>query len=405
MVLATWRRARSISDDSIVGRRNELPRTIETQRSFISLQIHTDDKKRYDGIMGETEEKETGAAEPQTAETEEPKETDSMLKKEEDKATEEVKKSKENLIEEEPKKNGDEIINVPEEEKKDEEKKTDDTEKPKTEAPEEGREVKPRKIPFGGFKLPGFFTRNKKPEDSDGAEGGLLEKVEGDVEKGAGAEEEAPEETPAAESRFNRNLLNYLRFKNPFAKKDGTETVPAEEEEGEKKAGDESRQTEEPTEKKDSKEGEEEKKPEGTEETPKGEGEEAKPADETAPAEKKSILSSIRLPHIALSNLIPKRLRPGQRASEDLELGNGPRTKAGLASMETLDDSLKDTDSKDQTDKAVNGKMADEDLETVKLDDKEEKPKDKAAEAAEDQKPKPILDRIRAYQCTVGECD
>lgn len=357
--------------------------------------------------MGETEEKETGAAEPQTAETtEEPKETDSMLKKDDEKSTEklaeEVKKSKENLVEEEPKKNGDEIINVPEEEKKDEEKKTDDTEKPKTEAKSEGREVKPRKIPFGGFKLPGFFTRNKKPEDSDGAEGGLLEKVEGDVEKGAGADEEAPEETPAAESRFNRNLLNYLRFKNPFTKKDGTETVP----------------TEEAEEKKDVKEGEETKKPEGAEETPKRKDEEAKkpegaeetpeeakPADETAPAEKKSILSSIRLPHIALSNLIPKRLRPGQRASEDLEMGNGPRTKAGLASMETLDDSLKDTDSKDQTDKAVNGKMADEDLETVKLDDKEEKPKDKAAEAAEDQKPKPILDRIRAYQCTVGEWD
>lgn len=345
--------------------------------------------------MGETEEKETGAAaaaEPQT-ETEEPKETDSMLKKEDkedDKPTaEEVKKSKENLVgdkEEPTKKSGDEIIDVPEQE----EKKDDEKEKPKKEA-SEGREVKPKKIPIGGFKLPGFFTRNKKPEESDGAEGELLEKTEGDVEKGT-VEEATPEETPATESRFNRNLLGW--FKNPFAKKDAapTEDTPAD-------ATD--KPETETTENTPKENGEE--KPVATEETPKEDGDEAKPVDETAPvAEKKSVLSNIRLPHISLSNLIPRRLRPGNRASEDLEMGNGPKTKAGLASMETLDDSLKDVDSKDQTDKAINGKMADEDMETVKLD-KDEKPKDKAAEAAEDQKPKAFMDRIREYQCSVGE--
>lgn len=350
--------------------------------------------------MGETEEKETGgaAAEPQTeTETEEPKETDSMLKKVEEKplaAAEEVKKSKENLVgdadKEDPKKAGDEIIDMPEEEKKDEEK-----EKPKKEA-SEGREVKPKKIPIGGFKLPGFFTRNKKPEETDGAEGELLEKTEGDVEKGAGGEEEAApaEETPATESRFNRNLLGW--FKNPFAKK---EAAPAEEAPEDATTAE---KTDETTEEAPKENGEE--KPETTEETPKENGEEAKPVEEAAPvAEKKSVLSNIRLPHISLSNLIPRRLRPGNRASEDLEMGGGPKTKAGLASMETLDDSLKDVDSKDQTDKATNGKIADEDLETVKLDDKEEKPKDKAAEAAEDQKPKSIVDRIREYQCSVGE--
>lgn len=342
--------------------------------------------------MGETEEKETGTTEPQT-EAEEPKETDSMLKKEEktdEKPAEDVKKSKENLIgspeekkaeEETPKKDGEEVINIPEEEKKDTEK-----EKPKKEA-SEGREVKPKKIPIGGFKLPGFFTRKQKPEESDGAEGELLEKAEGgDVEKGAGGDETAAEEKPATESRFNRNLLGW--FKNPFAKKEGASAEkPAEETEGdkeEKKDGEEAK-TEEPA------------KENGAEETKPAEGE------SVPEAEKKSVLSHIRLPHIKLSNLIPSRLRPGNRASEDLEMGTGPKTKAGLASMETLDDSLKDTDSKDQTDKAVNGKMADDDLETVKLDDKEDKPKDKAAEAAEDEKPKSVMDRIRGYRCSVGE--
>lgn len=349
--------------------------------------------------MGETEEKETGAAaaaEPQT-ETEEPKETDSMLKKEDktdDKpAAEEVKKSKENLVgesdkEEPKKKSGDEIIDVPEQE----EKKDDEKEKPKKEA-SEGREVKPKKIPIGGFKLPGFFTRNKKPEESDGAEGELLEKTEGDVEKGT-VEEGTPEETPATESRFNRNLLGW--FKNPFAKK---EAAPAEDIPADATDKPETETTEDTP----KENGEEKPAVSTTEETPKEDGDEAKPVDETAPvAEKKSVLSNIRLPHISLSNLIPRRLRPGNRASEDLEMGNGPKTKAGLASMETLDDSLKDVDSKDQTDKATNGKMADADLETVKLD-KDEKPKDKAAEAAEDQKPKALMDRIREYQCSVGE--
>lgn len=346
--------------------------------------------------MGETEEKTEGgaAAEPQT-ESEEPKETDSMLKKEE-----EVKKSKENLVDSDPKKEEEaaepkkeEVINMPEEEKKDDEK-----EKPKEEATEstpEGREVKPKKVPFGGLKLPGFFTRSKKPAttETDGAEGELLAKTDADVEKGATADEAAPaetvaEETPATESRFNRNILGW--FKNPFAKKEVTpEEAPLE--------------------------GAEEK-PEGAEEAAKetaaaeekaeepAQEAENKPVEEpAAAAEKKSVLSNIRLPHLSLSNLIPRRLRPGNRASEDLEMGSGPKTKAGLASMETLDDSLKDTDSKDQTDKAVNGKISDDDMETVKLDEKEDKPKDKAAEAAEDQKPKPFMDRIREYQCSVGE--
>lgn len=56
--------------------------------------------------------------------------------------------------------------------------------------------------------------------------------------------------------------------------------------------------------------------------------------------------------------------------NDDIELGNGPNNKANLASMETLDDSLKDV-----TDSAIgaeiNGKKGDDGLENVKLDNGE----------------------------------
>lgn len=66
-----------------------------------------------------------------------------------------------------------------------------------------------------------------------------------------------------------------------------------------------------------------------------------------------------------MPNLIPKRLRSNNQQTEDVELGNGPNNKAGLASMETLDDSIKDNETnKDVTDKAV---VLDDGLETVKV--------------------------------------
>lgn len=87
---------------------------------------------------------------------------------------------------------------------------------------------------------------------------------------------------------------------------------------------------------------------------------------EQAPPPAKKYLP--KFPAIKLSqlpNLIPKRLRSNNQQTEDLELGNGPNNKAGLASMETLDDSIKDNDTnKDVTDKAV---LPDEGLETVKV--------------------------------------
>lgn len=125
------------------------------------------------------------------------------------------------------------------------------------------------------------------------------------------------------------------------------------------------------------------------------------------PAPKKNLLHhlpAIRLPQ--LSNIIPKRLRSSNQQSEDLELGNGPNNKAGLASMETLDDSIKDNDTnKDVTDKAT---LQDEGLETVKLNESEkekeaEKEKDNGKIGETEVNKQPILDRIRSYHCSVDD--
>lgn len=91
-----------------------------------------------------------------------------------------------------------------------------------------------------------------------------------------------------------------------------------------------------------------------------GESEPAPP-----PAKKKLQLKFPAIHLSQLPNLIPKRLRSNNQQTEDLELGNGPNNKAGLASMETLDDSIKDNETnKDVTDKAT---IPDEGLETVKV--------------------------------------
>lgn len=105
----------------------------------------------------------------------------------------------------------------------------------------------------------------------------------------------------------------------------------------------------------------------------KEEKQEKEPLNDTAaeneqapPAAPKKILLNFPAIHLPkISNIIPKRLRSNNQQSEDLELGNGPNNKAGLASMETLDDSIKDNETnKDVTDKAA---LPDEGLETVKV--------------------------------------
>ena len=58
----------------------------------------------------------------------------------------------------------------------------------KGKATKEDREVKPKKIPIGGIKMPGFFTKMKPRAEGDGADGELLQK-EADDNK---ANEEKP---------------------------------------------------------------------------------------------------------------------------------------------------------------------------------------------------------------------
>lgn len=166
--------------------------------------------------MGETDEKENVPAGTPTAEVEEPKETEKLLtnekKVESENQTKDDKTEKEDEVKETEKKvNGEEIIDIPESETK--------------KAKEDGREVKPKKIPIGGIKMPGFFTRNKPKPDNDGAEGELLDN--------AGNETKAEEQAKEAEANARPRFLANLKFKNPFAKK------PAEPkaEEGENTAG------------------------------------------------------------------------------------------------------------------------------------------------------------------------
>lgn len=146
--------------------------------------------------MGETDDvdppqqKETNGS-TETAPAEDSKETDKLLT---DEKKAELTKTEGEVKPDEPKKlNGEEIINIPEEaatEKKD----SEETQEPKKKVNAEEREVKPKKIPIGGIKMPGFFTRNKdkSKSDGDGAEHELLDK---------GEKEEKPKEVEEQEKK------------------------------------------------------------------------------------------------------------------------------------------------------------------------------------------------------------
>uniref|UniRef100_A0A182J1I1 Carboxylesterase type B domain-containing protein n=1 Tax=Anopheles atroparvus TaxID=41427 RepID=A0A182J1I1_ANOAO len=373
--------------------------------------------------MGETDEKETvptaTANESQKPETPQPvgdgpeveaKETEKLLgtngtggnEEDEKKSTgsEKKKSSSENVA------NGEEIINIPEDGDGEDKHKEDGGMKEGEVAAEPGsksdkpnkvqaeeREVKPKKVPAGAFKLPGFFNKNKeKSKEADGADNELLEKG-GENGDGKDAVAKADElKPPAAEEKPKRGgFFANLKLRNPFAKKPADEAGA----DGTTKAGE--------------KQEEEEEKDEVTAEAtdkPVGEGmessEEKKPAaggDESeGPVPKRGLLDALRVP---LASIIPKRFKPVASGDpdDDIELGKTPKNRAGLASMETLDDSLKDADTKDAVDKAgVNGTDGEA---LVKPDDKEAK--DKAAEAEEDAQERSLLERVQAYRCSVDD--
>uniref|UniRef100_A0A1B0CB37 Carboxylesterase type B domain-containing protein n=1 Tax=Lutzomyia longipalpis TaxID=7200 RepID=A0A1B0CB37_LUTLO len=316
--------------------------------------------------MGETEEKENGPSE--AHEGEEPKETDKMLNKEDGGAKKNEDLSPEAIATETAEtavnspENGEEIVKIAEEPKTEQTKET-------VPVTAEGREVKPKKIPIGGIKMPGFFTRGTKgtsKNEGDGADGELLETDE---------KNKPIEDNINNKNRASMNFFSNIRIRNPFKRSTDQQKVATENGNADQKAEDNEKVTIEE---------------EATKDT-------AQPADQT---QKRRLLNAIKLPQI--SNILPKRLRTGV-ANADVELGNGPHNKAGLASMETLDDSTKDPESKDTTDRAAIAKPTDEDLETVKLDNVDEKSQGKAEEAGASDKPKPWLERIRSYHCSIDD--
>ncbi|KAH8259681.1 hypothetical protein KR026_008731 [Drosophila bipectinata] len=323
--------------------------------------------------MGELEEKETPPTETTTSQQEaldEPKETDKMLDKKEDEAKEKSpspqtskpaspnagKKSspvtEKKAIEGESQKpgNGEEIIDIPAE------NGTKPSEGDDKKISKEEREVKPKKIPIGGLKLPGFFMKNKPKAEGDGAEGELLEKekqedkdkeANGDAATSSGKDEQKPR--PGLGER-----LRSFFVRKPAAEKEKKQLVN----------------------------GDADAKSEATAE--------AAPAEDGAEAPpKRGLLNAIKLP---IANMIPKK-----KNNDDVELGLG---KAGLASMETLDDSLKDQDTVDRAPVKTNG------TDEIKSDLKDEKlaaEQKLAAEEEERERPVPLLTRLRGYKCSVDD--
>lgn len=85
------------------------------------------------------------------------------------------------------------------------------------------REVKPKKIPIGGIKMPGFFTKAKPKSENEVAEGGeLLEN--------AGNEAKVNEET----EKEKKGFFASLKLRNPFRRQN---PEPLDEEKGLTKDG------------------------------------------------------------------------------------------------------------------------------------------------------------------------
>ncbi|XP_058066742.1 neurotactin [Anopheles bellator] len=385
--------------------------------------------------MGETDEKETTPAAGATEATEqgqkpatpqpagdgpepEAKETEKLLGesgggdkpgKEQQQQDQQRKKSTENVA------NGEEIVKLPEEaglvDKKSDGQAAEqpgkeqqppaagDTKPNKVQAEE--REVKPKKVPAGAFKLPGFFNKNKeKTKEADGADNELLEKGEnGEQAKDAKVPADGGEAKEEKPKRTAGGFFANLKLRNPFAKKSAAAAAAAEDVEAGAKAAEAAAEEEE----KDEVTAEATDKPNDGggdapgEDTKKGES----AADETdgSQAPKKGLLDALRVP---LASIIPKRFKPvaSGEPDDDIELGKTPKNRAGLASMETLDDSLKDTETKDGVDgkTGVNGTDGEA---LVKPEDKEAK--DKAAEAEEDAQERSLLQRVQAYRCSVDD--
>lgn len=88
---------------------------------------------------------------------------------------------------------------------------------------------------------------------------------------------------------------------------------------------------------------------------------------------------------------------PKKKSGDDVELGLG---KAGLASMETLDDSLKDQDTVDRAPLKSNGS---DELKSVLKDEKLAAEEKLGAEEEERDRPISVWSRMLAYKCSVDD--
>ncbi|SPP87555.1 neurotactin [Drosophila guanche] len=323
--------------------------------------------------MGELEEKETPPTETTTAQQEtleEPKETDKMLdttkKTEKTPSPQSSKPATPNAGKKSPvgekatEEKGHEIIDIPEEKEKPQPVEGSGVAEEKKISKEE-REVKPKKIPIGGLKLPGFFMKNKPKAEGDGAEGELLEKDAEDKDKEAAALNGDAAAAAGAEAKPRPGLGQRLRsffVRKPSAEKEKKALVN----------------------------GDADAKSEATAE--------AAAVEEAAvdPPPKRGLLNAIKLP---IANMIPKQRKNG----DDVEMGLGG--KAGLASMETLDDSLKDQDTVDRA--PVKNANGTDDIKSELKDEKLAAEQKLAAEEDERDRPVSLLQRLRGYKCSVDD--
>lgn len=328
--------------------------------------------------MGELEEKETSAAESAPVQQDvadvEPTETDKMLEHKDEKPKSPGADSKKKTPNSskpstpvgdkksstppsptEKPKSGEEIIDIPE--AKDDAKPQESTDEKKISTEE--REVKPKKIPIGGLKLPGFFMKSKPKNEADDAEGGeLLEKEKKEDAKTDEESKEKKDEKPR--SNFGERLRNF------FVRKPAAEKQQA-------------------ADNKSAANGDADTKSEATAEASPAEGEAP-----TQPTQKRGLLNAIKLP---IANMMPKR-----KSNQDVEMGLG---KAGLASMETLDDSLKDQDCVDKAPAKNNG--TDDVAKLKKSPSGEIKQASDEKSPTEPDAPMSFMERLRAYRCSVDD--
>lgn len=120
------------------------------------------------------------------------------------------------------KRGGEEIINIPEA------TSTPVAAKPPPKVSGgEGREVKPKKIPIGGIKMPGFFTKSKPKAEGDGADSELLQNAadEKTVPTAGTAEDAEKSKTDAAAkpTTTGASFMSILRQSNPFKRRPATD--------------------------------------------------------------------------------------------------------------------------------------------------------------------------------------